>query len=299
MKKLLVSVFSVSFLVACQNQATEEKSASDTQAEQSKAQENDGQSGPALELLWETEASLKTNESVLYYPQGNHLFVSCIDGKPTDKDGKGYIAKVDLEGNIIDSAWATGFNAPKGMCISQGRLFFSDIDRIVSVSLNNPADKYEVEVPGGEFLNDLSPGLNGVYFSDMSTGMLYYLENQVVHTINPELPNLNGLNFFNQSIYALSNNGLQRLSPGGEVKETINAELSGGDGLIVLDDNRFIMSRWQGEIWYVSNGEGTKLLDSKAEEIQTADIGYNPNTKTLFVPRFFANKVSAYRLKGI
>lgn len=280
-------------LGACQNTSNSPAQEGETEDFKSKAAQ------PHLELVWETEAELRTNESVLFDQSSNTLWVSCIDGKPTEKDEKGYIAKIDQEGNIIDSAWASGFNAPKGSCITQGRFFFSDIDRIVSLNLENPNDKYVVEVPGSQFLNDLSPGLNGVYFSDMATGTLYYLENQIVHTINPALPNLNGLAFHNQNLYALSDQGLQKLSVGGEVLETINAELKGGDGLVVLDDRRFIVSRWQGEIWYVKNGQATKLLDSKEQELQTADIGFDPNTSMLYVPRFFANKVSAYRLRGI
>ncbi len=295
MKKIIGASLVFGLLIACQGPNGTEVNGEE-KSDQSLKQAPEA---PSLDLAWETEASLITNESVLYYPQGKHLFVSCINGQPLDKDTNGYIAIVDLEGNIVNSQWATGLHAPKGMCVSNGRLFVSDIDRIVSFSLTNPADKYVVEVPGSQFLNDLTPGLNGVYFSDMKTGHLYYLEGMVVHTINEDLAGLNGLAFFNQSIYALSNNGLQRLSVGGEVMETISAEMSGGDGLIVLDDSRFIMSRWQGEVWYVKNGEATQLLDSKAEEIQTADIGFDPMSNTLYVPRFFANKVSAYKVSGL
>lgn len=292
MKKVYLFGLGLLVLNACQNPTNSE--GSDQGSEQAETKQE-----VSLSLAWESEASLPTNESVLYNPNSESLFVSCINGKPTDIDTNGYIAVLDLEGNIVDRVWAGGFNAPKGMAISQGRLFFSDINRIVSVNLANPADRYYVEVPGSRFLNDLTPGLNGVYFSDMATGHLYYLEAQVVHTINEDLPNLNGLAFHNDFLYALSKNGLQKLSVGGEVLETINADLSGGDGLIVLDEQRFIMSRWQGEVWYVENGQAKQLLDSKEEEIQTADIGFNPNTKTLYVPRFFANKVSAYKVNGI
>ncbi len=289
MKRILGYSLALSFVAACQ-------SPSDTKVEKS---DTKGLDGPSMDLLWETESTLITNESVLYHPQSNALFVSCINGNPLDKDTNGYIAVLDLEGNIKYPKWATGLNAPKGMCITQGRLFVSDIDRIVSFNLNNPEDQYVVEVPGSIFLNDLTPGLNGVFFSDMKTGHLYYLEGMVVHTLNEDLKGLNGLAFFNQSIYALNNGGLQKISLGGEILETISAEMSGGDGLVVIDDQTFIMSRWQGEVWLVKNGQATQLLDSKGDEIQTADIGYEPMSKTLYAPRFFFNKVSAYRLSGI
>lgn len=288
--KKIISFGLATLLWACQNPNPTESTESIKETESE---------GPSLELAWESDKSLITNESVLYHSESNSLFVSCINGQPLDKDTNGFIAVLDLAGNIKYPKWATGLNAPKGMCFSNGRLFVSDIDRIVSFNLSNPEDKYEVEVPGSIFLNDLTAGLNGVFFSDMKTGHLYYLEGMVVHTINEDLQGLNGLDFYNQSIYALSNGGLQKLSLGGEVMETISAEMSGGDGLVVLDENTFLMSRWQGELWLVKNGKASQLLDSKADEIQTADIGYNPSSQTIYVPRFFSNKVTAFDVKGL
>ena len=251
----------------------------------------------ALLALWETDTVLLTNESVLYYPEQDLLFVSCIAGKPTLKDGIGHIALLNSDGTIIDSAWASGFHAPKGMCIYQDRLYFSDIDRIVSLSVHNLDDRLFYPIGGASFLNDLTVGPRGVYISDMATGMLHYFEAGFVHTINGDLPGLNGLAFFEDFLYTLSSKGLQRLSMGGEVLETINADFTGGDGLIPLGNNRFIASRWQGEIWLIEGNSAHKLLDSKAEEIQTADIGLRPSDSTVFVPRFFSNKVTAYRLE--
>lgn len=251
--------------------------------------------GPSLSLAWDSKAYYPVNESVLYEPNQDILYVSCIAGQPTDVDGKGHIARLTTDGKIIDSVWARGLNAPKGMTIFENRLYVTDINRIVSFSLDNPEDVLEYEVPGSAFLNDLTTGPRGVYFSDMNTGMLHYLESGIVHTINEDLPNLNGLAFFENELYALNADGLLRLSLGGEVLETVNSMVTGGDGLVPLGQNQFIASRWQGEIWFVDGANATKMFDSKAEEMQTADIGYNPNTRTVYAPRFFANKVSAFR----
>jgi hypothetical protein len=72
--------------------------------------------------------------------------------------------------------------------------------------------------------------------------------------------------------------------------------MTNGDGLIILGKNEFIMSRWQGEIWYVNSDESILLLDTKELESQTADIGFDPSEKTLYVPTFFKNRVEAYKL---
>lgn len=270
-------------------------SGASTQKESSgKEKGQQAERGPKLKALWETEALYPTNESVFYNQDQDVLYVSCIAGNPTEKDGKGHIARIATDGTIIDSVWASGFHAPKGMCVFQGRLYFSDIDRVVSIALANPEDRLFYPVGGAQFLNDLCPGQRGVFISDMNTGKLHYLESGIVHTINESLRGLNGLAYHENQLYALSNQGLLRLSDGGELQEIINSDVTGGDGLVPLGNDQFLASRWQGELWFVDGSRATKLLDTKDANIQTADIGFNPSTSTLYVPRFFANKVSAF-----
>jgi hypothetical protein len=68
-----------------------------------------------INKLWETPNELKNPESVAYAPKQNVLFVSNVDGKPDQKDQKGFISKVSpSNGSIIELNWITGLNAPKG-----------------------------------------------------------------------------------------------------------------------------------------------------------------------------------------
>ncbi len=277
--------FLAAFTNACQNQTETSKEIIDT-----------GEGNPSLSLLWETDAEYPTNESALYSEDQGIIYLSCIAGNPLDKDQKGHIARLDTSGAKLDSAWARGFNAPKGMCIFQDRLYFTDIDRLISVALANPRDRLMYPVPGSVFLNDLTAGQRGLYMSDMKTGKLHYFESGFVHTINEQVPGLNGLAYFEDQLYALSEKGLLKLSQGGAELETVNSQVTGGDGLICLGNNRFIASRWQGEIWYVDGEQAILLLDSKEQQIQTADIDYDAERQILYVPRFFSNKLSAYRL---
>ena len=53
-----------------------------------------------LTKQWETENNLRIPESVLYDKTKNILYVSNINGKPTEKNGKGFISKVLLNGKI-------------------------------------------------------------------------------------------------------------------------------------------------------------------------------------------------------
>ncbi|MCZ8217420.1 MAG: hypothetical protein O9262_14340 [Cyclobacteriaceae bacterium] len=85
---------------------------------------------PTLTLKWETDTVLTTCESVIYDSTNQVLYVANINGQPTDKDGNGFIAKLGLDGKIVQAQWVTGMDAPKGMGIYNGKLFVSDIKRI-------------------------------------------------------------------------------------------------------------------------------------------------------------------------
>jgi hypothetical protein len=51
-------------------------------------------------------------------------------------------------------------------------------------------------------------------------------------------------------------------------------------------------------LWYV-HAEGTKelLFDGKSQKTNTADIGFDPKTKIVYVPTFFRNSVIAFQVK--
>lgn len=251
---------------------------------------------PTVETLWETDTVLTTNESVFYQEDDQLLYVSNIAGKPTDKDGTGWISKVNYDGSIQELKWADGLDAPKGMAILNGMLYVTNIDELVAIEINDPQKRKAYPVKGAQFLNDVAALDDDIYFSDMKTGKLHVLHNGEVKTIRNNMTNINGLAAHDGNLYALDDEGLHILDLQSMNKKTVNSEVTGGDGLVVIDDDTFIASRWQGEIWFIKDGLATKLLDSKADEIQTADIGYNPEEKIIYVPRFFANKVSAMQL---
>src|SRR5688500_20255536 len=72
-----------------------------------------------LTRTWETEATLKTPESVYFDAKRKVLYVSNIDGEPWTADGKGSIGKVGLDGKVIAAEWVTGLDCPKGMALDR------------------------------------------------------------------------------------------------------------------------------------------------------------------------------------
>ncbi|HEX5111353.1 MAG TPA: hypothetical protein VFV79_00790, partial [Saprospiraceae bacterium] len=72
----------------------------------------------------------------------------------------------------------------------------------------------------------------------------------------------------------------------------------GADGVVMVGKNEYLVSSWHGELYFVNaKGESTKILDTKDQKINAADIAYNSKAKVVYVPTFLANCVMAYELK--
>lgn len=252
---------------------------------------------PTLTLLWETEASLPTNESVFYDDVTGTIYVSNIGGMdPQAKDGKGSIAIIDKEGKIVNPVWVGGLNSPKGMAVSNGKLYVTDIDELVEIDIAGANVSNIWKVEGAEFLNDVAAHDGTVYFSDMNTGKVHTYVDGAISTISEGNASINGIAVgADGSIYGLDGSGLKMWHSDGTSMVVIST-VTGGDGLVVLGDGNFLASRWQGEIWFVSADGETKMLDTKDAESNTADICYNAADKIVYVPTFFKNKVAAYKL---
>ena len=121
---------------------------------------------PSLEKSWETQQDLVKPESVIHDVTNNILYVSNISGDTSTKDGDGFISKITLNGTIEILKWVEGLNAPKGLAISQEKLYVSDIDQVVKIDINTGTVEKTYNAPGAIFLNDVAADTNGnVYVS--------------------------------------------------------------------------------------------------------------------------------------
>ena len=122
-----------------------------------------------LTKVWESEAALKVPESVRFDAKRKVLYVSNIDGEPWAVDGKGSIAKVGLDGKVIDAEWVTGLNCPKGLVLSaDGKwLYAADAGGIVVIDIKRGKIKEKIAIPEGVQLNDLvADDKDTLYVSD-------------------------------------------------------------------------------------------------------------------------------------
>lgn len=253
-----------------------------------------------LEQVWLTP-DLPTPESVLYVSDDDepYLFVALIDGQGDAVDGKGGIAKLSTEGEVIDKAWLTGLNAPKGMAIYQNRLYVADITELVVVDIKKQALIKKIPVAGSIFLNDVTVNSRGVVFvSDTRTNKVHRVENDEPSLYLENMASANGLKVFGSNLIVGAGPELLLVGPDKKPLTLAKGFAQGIDGIEMTKRGEFIVSCWAGLVYYVySDGKIELLIDSQTQKINTADIGFDPNTQRVFVPNFFKNSVTAYQLK--
>jgi hypothetical protein len=253
---------------------------------------------PIFEKLWETKPDLVVCESVLPYNGIN--FVSCINGNG-EVSGQGYIAQISDDGTIVSLKWATGLDAPKGMGMYMSTLYVADLHQVVLIDVKNGKVKTRIEIPDSKLLNDIDVDENGlVAVSDWKDNAIYFIRDNKYELFmkDPLLEGINGVYFDKQNqLYAGTTKGIVKLNVAGKTGKLIIKHEGGIDGLEMTSDGRFITSDWQGHIYLLqTNKPEVQMFDLTTEKRNAADIGFDMQSKTLYIPTFFGNTVLAYKI---
>ncbi len=253
-----------------------------------------------IRFVFETQPDFLTPESVKFDATNNILYVSNINGKPSVKDGNGFISKLSPDGKVLQLHWIDGLNAPKGMGIFNNRLYVTDIDRLVEINISNGEIIRFYPADGAKFLNDIDIDLSGnVFVSDMAGNCIWRLSDQTFEKWleHKELNQPNGLFADENGLYVGCQNEILKINYLTKQIEIFAANTGSIDGLEKITDNKFIFSDWSGHINILSPDKTITLVLNTADmEIQAADIEYCPNKNLIFIPTFFHNTVSAYKI---
>jgi hypothetical protein len=261
---------------------------------------------------------LATPESVLYDADADRYLVSNVNGKPTDKDGNGFISALSPDGAVTALKWIEGgkdkvkLDAPKGMGIANGVLYVADITVVRMFDVKTGAPKGDVAIPGSTFLNDIATGPDGkVYVSDSGlkagakdlepsgTDAVYVIDKGHAKAIakGKDLGVPNGLlvtdkgvivvTFGSGEVYLLDDKGKKQSvskPPGGVL-----------DGVVALGD-QLLVSSWETSTVYKGplGGPFEVALDKQKSP---ADIGYDTKRGRVLIPHFLEDTVEAYDLK--
>jgi len=266
----------------------------------------------AAEPVWKVEG-FDGPESALEDSKRNVVYVSNVNGSPTEKNGQGYIAKVSAEGSLVEKTWVGGLNAPKGMALVGGTLYVSDIDRLVAIDVDAGKVSATYPVAEAKFLNDVAAAPDGrVFVSDMFTDTIHTLAGDKLKTFvqDAELTAPNGLLVEGDKLVVAS---------WGKIKEGFETETLGhlktvdlsskkistlGDGTPVgnLDgieadgSGAYLVTDWMaGGLYRIKpSGNAELLLDLNQG---SADLGLIPEKKLAIVPMMNDGSVVAYPIK--
>jgi len=253
-----------------------------------------------LVQIWSTDAVVATPESVLPDPNNNLLYVSLIDGGPWDADGKGGIGHMTNKGTGYDSNWITGLNAPKGLGKYRDRMYAADISEVVVVDIPKGKLIKKIPVEGATGLNDITVSDKGtVYVSDSKTSRIWKIDDDKPMLYLENITGANGLKAVKDDLYFAKGSALMKADDKKNITQVADVG-QGIDGIEPIGNGDFLVTAWSGYIFYVyADGKTELLLDTHEQKKNTADIGYDPVKKIVYVPTFFDRRIVAYQLSEV
>lgn len=267
---------------------------------------------PQVEKKWEL-TGFSNPESIVKDDVNNVIYVSNVNGAPTEKDNNGFISKVALDGKIISLKWIEGLHAPKGMTISNGKLYVTDINDIVAIDIatSKITNKYSIE--GSTFLNDISAdkkgnvyvsntfGFSAIYKLNTKGKVSTFLKDEALQMPNGLLVDGKnvlvapwGIDFDSNTWQTKTGGSLLSIDLKTKVISTISSPIGNLDGL-EKTIHGYITTDWMaGKLFYVKDKISTKLLDLPKG---SADLEFDKSTKTIFIPLMNDNKIVVYSIK--
>ena len=263
-----------------------------------------GASAKELKVLSEqTATGFGHIESVAYDPVGKALYASDFgpDLKPADKDGKGKISKLSLDGKILEETFlpvqGQVLNKPKGIWIKGNRLWVTDIDSVWEFDLKTKAGK-KLELLGVTFANDPTVMGDALYVSDNRSDQLVRIEPadflerfaapKITVLFKDKSINPNGLYPGKRGALLMvglkdkdNPRGIYSMLPGKE-PELISDNIGLLDGLYLMDNGDILATDWAtGSLFQWNKTMGMKKLT--ADFKGPADFCVIPNAKGLLV----------------
>jgi hypothetical protein len=251
----------------------------------------------SLERLWATDTVFAKPESVLFDANSRTLFVSNIGD--SEKEGSGSISKVGLDGKVIKRDWVKDLTAPKGLGLYKNLLYVAEHKTVAVIDVNTASVVKRITVDGAEMLNDVTIDANGiVYVSDSRKNIVHKIENGKASVYLENMNGVNGLLAKGKNLYILTGTSLQKADENKKLTKLADGIEGGADGIEMIKEHEFIVTGWAGVIYYVKeDGSKQTLSDTRDKKINSADLGFDPNSKTIYIPEMLQNRVAAYKLK--
>jgi DNA-binding beta-propeller fold protein YncE len=255
--------------------------------------------------VWESQKVMAVPESVILDNNTNLLYVANINGKPTAKDGNGFISILDTNGKVKNLKFATGLDAPKGMDIQNNRLYVSDISSLKVINLSNGKIEKDYKIDEALFLNDVVVSSDGtIYVSDFAGGnnAVYKIDEEVEKFLDSDAlagERPNGL-WLEEGVLVVGtkSGSIYKYDMLTKKRTTFqkNIGVNGIDGILPYK-NGYITSDWAGRVFLNDGKNSNKILDGSGDKVNAADIWYDEASNMLYIPTFFDNRILSYKVK--
>lgn len=242
-------------------------------------------------------------ESVACDPKSKMIYAGDFgpDLKPADKDGKGKITKLSLDGKILEDGFlpAKGqvLNKPKGLWVQGNRLWVADIDAVWVFDLKTKEGK-KLDLPGIVFANDTTVVGKTLYVTDNRSDQVVsvepadFLQSKAAPKITVLLKDKS---IFPNGIYPGKGGALlmvgfkSKEEPrgiysmiSGKEPELLSDKIGMLDGLYVLADGDVLATDWvSGSLFQWNKAMGMKQLATGFKG--PADLCAFPNGKGVMV----------------
>ncbi len=265
----------------------------------------------APKLLWETKG-LAQPESVVVDPATGAIYVSNIVGAVMQKDGNGFIAKLNGAGKVVTRQWVKGLNSPTGLALHDRTLYVADVDQLVEINAASGEIVKRYPAKGATFLNDVAVDPDGtVYVSDTPSNTIWRLKDGSFEPwlADDKLNGPNGLLVQGDTLVVASLGKIPGVGQKQELaglslislKDQSVTKLGNGqpignlDGLELLQPGVYLVTDWAaGALYRVdAKGKAERLIDLNQG---SADLTYLPDKKTVLIPMMLDNTLVAYRL---
>ena len=267
-----------------------------------------------LAETWTLAEGLDRPESVVYDAERDVLYVSNIKGDAADKDGNGYLARVSPEGEVLDSAWVTGLDAPKGLTLSDGTLYVADIDVLLAVDPESGEITERYPADGAQFLNDVTADAEGnVYVSDSRTSTVYRLNGGTLQAWlqgEGRIQGPNGVHVIEDRLIIAAgdstaeNPGSARYLQAIALDDGAISPLSGTEPIGSVDavepdgQGGYFLTDWgAGKVMHVTSSGEVTLLKQLGQG--TADLEFVAETGVIFLPIMMSDELIAYQVEGL
>lgn len=266
----------------------------------------------APELVWETPGFIGP-ESVVFDAARHEFYVSNMGthgGGATPGDG--FISRVSADGKILELKWVTGFDNPKGLALTNGRLYVGDDKDLVEIDVAaaKVTNRYAPADGPGSFNDCTADAAGNVYVCSGRLGTVFRLSGGQFapwYTLDKaKTGSLNGLKAEKDRLLlgGWSLRGPDGKEQLGHISTVAFSDQALGrigsqpvchvDGIEPDGQGGYTVTDWlTGDVLHVTaDGQTTPLL---ALGRGTADHAYLIGEKLLIIPQMMEHKLRAFR----